>query len=803
MQSLGVAKKLLPGVLFLLLATFASLPPCVAVTIEEIYDDDTGEGFKDETDLTQAEKNLISPSGNDAQTLGEARTKAFEHTTSLLESTLTNTNTIRISARFVFFSGQEDSNNPGECLLTSGTTTVAMAGPTGYGYPRDRLDEGDTNRMGLGTAYPYALYEATSGTEFNAQNADIRIRFSKCIPFYYGFTGSMPANHIDFVQLALHEIMHGMGFLQHVESDGDFSTRTITIYSTVNGITTTREATIKSRTIYDEQLHSETDDDLLINLTNSQRATAITSGTGLLWDGTDDGRNSCSYGQRMAELKTSSAKAQDGKPLLHAPSTYDSAGSVIHTHANTEDIMEAFVPAPRNMDLTLGMLKDMGWSISADGFPPDCEPTGIVVTADPGLVTTESGGEAKFEVSLKSKPEETVVIPLTSSDVSEGTPDSLELTFTPQNWETAQEVTVTGADDDFHDGSQDYFITLEKAESDDRFYDGFTPEPQIVFLRNDDNDLPDLSIEDSDAEEGSSMDFTVTLSPQSVQTVTVGYSITDITAQEGSDYTASPASGTLMFISGQTRKTIRVRAIDDDLDESGDEIFTVTLNNPQNARLDQSSAIGLIKDNDEATLQINNSSAGEGAGSINFTVRLDPRSVQTVTAEYSITGNTAQEGSDYEAAPSNASITFAPEQSRNTISVSVIDDGERELNETFTVTLSNPQNAVIASNGGTATGTIRDNDQPPPPPPPAETQVEDNIKPPPAEQQPVDNTQQPPPDPTPSNTRPPSGGGVESGGGGCAVASGADYRTESAAVNLLLFITVLFSVFLRKTCLTN
>ena len=71
--------------------------------------------------------------------------------------------------------------------------------------------------MGLGTAYPYALYEAISRREFNGQNADIRVRFSRCIPFYYGFTGPAPANHIDFVKIALHEIMHGIGFLEHIE----------------------------------------------------------------------------------------------------------------------------------------------------------------------------------------------------------------------------------------------------------------------------------------------------------------------------------------------------------------------------------------------------------------------------------------------------------------------------------------------------------------------------------------------------------------------------------------------------------
>lgn len=55
MQSLRVATKLLPGILFFLLAVSAPLPLCIAVTVEEIYDDDSGERFKDGTDLTQTE----------------------------------------------------------------------------------------------------------------------------------------------------------------------------------------------------------------------------------------------------------------------------------------------------------------------------------------------------------------------------------------------------------------------------------------------------------------------------------------------------------------------------------------------------------------------------------------------------------------------------------------------------------------------------------------------------------------------------------------------------------------------------
>ena len=807
MQSLSIAEKLLPGIFFLLLTVLSPLPPCVAVTIEEIYEDEDEEGFKDETALTQAEKEFLSERGNDAETRGEARKNAFEHATSLLESRLTNANTIRISAEFVIFSGQKDPDNQGQCLITTNIFSVAKARPEGYVYPNYRLDEGDSNTVGLGTAHPYALIEAILGEEFNGQEADIAVRFSKCIPFYYGLTESTSGNRIDFVQLSLHEITHGLGFLERVKENGDFPVRTILITGTQNGISFTRSSSIKSRTIYDEQLYSETDDDLLVNLSSSERAAAITSGTGLLWEGLDGARNDCSYGQRMAELKADSAKSQDGKPRIHAPSTYDAGASVSHTHANTEDVMEALGPTPRNMDLTLGMLKDMGWQVSNDGFPPDCTPTGISVTPTSGLVTSELGGEATFEVVLESEPTEDVVIPVSSTDASEGVtdPEVLELRFTPLNWDTPQEVTVRGIDDDSHDGPQDYEITVGKTQSADRFYDGFD-DIQKVSVRNDDDDLPPplFILYDSDAREGEGvMEFTARLSHPSANTVTVEYAITGTTAQEGSDYTPAPANASLTFDPGETENTIRVPVIDDNLDEDDEEEFTITLSNPQNAVLAQNgdTATGIIKDNDEAALHIDDANAGEGAGTMNFTVRLSPQSVRTVTAQYSITGGAAQGGSDYEAASSNGTVTFAPGESRNTISITLIDDGEREANETVAVTLSNPQNAVLAQNGDTATGTIRDNDQPPPPPPPpTDNQVTDNTQLPPSRpevQQPTENPQQPQ-ERTPATPRPPSAG-EEGGGGGCAIASGegADH-TVSTLLNLLPAVFAAFSLLSLK-----
>ena len=132
------------------------------------------------------------------------------------------------------------------------------------------------------------------------------------------------------------------------------------------------------------------------------------------------------------------------------------------------------------------MLRDIGWEVSDGGFPPSCVPTGVSVTPTSGLVTTEGGGTAAFRVKLESEPISEVIIPLRSSHPSEGTADTRALSFTPDDWEVAKTVTVTGMNDSEEDGARSYAIVLDRAQSQDRFYDGFDPDD--VSLTNRDND---------------------------------------------------------------------------------------------------------------------------------------------------------------------------------------------------------------------------------------------------------------------------------------------------------------------------
>ena len=92
-----------------------------------------------------------------------------------------------------------------------------------------------------------------------------------------------------------------------------------------------------------------------------------------------------------------------------------------------------------------------------------------------------------------------------------------------------------------------------------------------------------------------------------------------------------------------------------------------------------------------------------------FTVTLDPASGKTVTVTYNTSDNTATAGQDY--VDTFGTLTFAPDVTTQTITVTVNGDDTYEGNETFTVTLSNPISATLANE--TAIGTITDDDEAP------------------------------------------------------------------------------------------
>ncbi len=117
------------------------------------------------------------------------------------------------------------------------------------------------------------------------------------------------------------------------------------------------------------------------------------------------------------------------------------------------------------------------------------------------LIVTETGGSTlvsetrttdTFSVRLSDLPNGTVRVLVTSMDMTEGTVSPAELTFTPQNWNTPQQVTVTGVDDSILDGHISFAIRLVTSSDSAGGFRAING-PNVTVVNRDD-ELPTVTI---------------------------------------------------------------------------------------------------------------------------------------------------------------------------------------------------------------------------------------------------------------------------------------------------------------------
>ena len=226
-----------------------------------------------------------------------------------------------------------------------------------------------------------------------------------------------------------------------------------------------------------------------------------------------------------------------------------------------------------------------------------------------------------------------------------------------------------------------------------------------------------LSINDVTLTEGNSgtknATFTVTLSGETFQPVTVNYATANGTATAGSDYTAT--TGTLIFNvnPGETSKQITVSVLGDSLFEAN-ETFFVNLSNATNASIADAQAQGTITNDDVAlptiTLAVSPSSVTEdGTTNLIYTFTRTGATTNTLTVNYGITGTA--NSTDYTGATpgTGKTITFAAGASTATLTIDPTADTIVESNETVALTLATGTDYTI----GTTTaviGTITNDD---------------------------------------------------------------------------------------------
>lgn len=204
-------------------------------------------------------------------------------------------------------------------------------------------------------------------------------------------------------------------------------------------------------------------------------------------------------------------------------------------------------------------------------------------------------------------------------------------------------------------------------------------------------------------------EIVVSLSNANVDEVTVDFETSNGTAIAGIDYAFT--TGTVTFSPGETTQIIEV-IVNGDTEVEDHETFFVNLFNAVGAQIGDDQSQGTIL-NDEASISISNVTLDEGpvgtTTSFNFIVSLASPVVDVVTVDLqTMDGSALLADLDYEALPLQT-ITFNPGETSKMVTVLVNGDSNIEVDETFTVELSNASsNATITT--ATGTGTIENDD---------------------------------------------------------------------------------------------
>ncbi len=323
------------------------------------------------------------------------------------------------------------------------------------------------------------------------------------------------------------------------------------------------------------------------------------------------------------------------------------------------------------------------------------------------LTYDEDDGKAELTVTLSGPTQYGAAIQVTTSDgtaqAGQDYTGKSEI-FTIPGGSTSGVIEIPIIDDNIYEGADESFtVTLSSPQRATLGQSKTT----VYILDND--SIPEVGFASAtftQNENAGTALLTVGLTHPSRTDITVNYATLDGTANAGTDYTAT--AGTLTIPAFSTSQTIAIPLLNDSVYE-GSENFTVTLSSPTGASLQAAVATVTIAD-DETVPAVGFApaavSAAENAGSATLTVTLTGASKTDITVDYSTANGTAIQDSDY--TEKSGTITIPAGSVTATLNIPLLNDNVYEADETFTVTLSNPQGAALGIK--TATVTITDDE---------------------------------------------------------------------------------------------
>lgn len=350
MTRLPLWQRLASALSLILMATlFAPATARASAYLVLRVDDPPGVGFADPSPIAPA-------AGNPATTLGEARLEALEFAAGLWAERLESPVPIEIAVRFEPLGGSASF-----ATLGLGGTIDVYRDFTGAPQPA--------------TWYPSALANRLAGVDLDGGTTpDVDLIFNSDVDgptalgsgrYYYGLDGHPPPGDVSFVQVALHEIAHGLGFVSQLNrSTGAKLLGYDDVYSS-----------------WVEQVGAAPPD--FPSMSDGERLAALTSGSELRW-----------AGPSLAAAAGGLAAGVDaeGRVELYVPPQV--VLSTLHhfgTSLDPDDVMEPFYSGEA-WDLTLAraLLADLGW-----GGSPGCVPN--AACPQPAALLTEDFSDGSLD----------------------------------------------------------------------------------------------------------------------------------------------------------------------------------------------------------------------------------------------------------------------------------------------------------------------------------------------------------------------------------------------------------------------
>jgi fibronectin-binding autotransporter adhesin len=288
------------------------------------------------------------------------------------------------------------------------------------------------------------------------------------------------------------------------------------------------------------------------------------------------------------------------------------------------------------------------------GTITDNDPTpSLSINALPSIAEGDTGtSTASFTVTLSAASGQTVTVNYATADGSATIADNDYvatngmLTFNPG--ETTKSVAVTINGDFTFEPNEAFFVNLASPSATATISD---PQGQGTIVNDDAAPpTPNITIDDPTLAEGDTgtktIDFTVSLSISSAQTVTADYSTASAApasgiATAGTDYMA--ANGTVTFNPGETSKPITITINGDKLVEPNETFFINLTNASPGSTITDPQGVGTITNDDTPLLVISQIYPGGGLTTASFTndfIELFNRG--TTTIDFAVTPYSVQ-----------------------------------------------------------------------------------------------------------------------------------------------------------------